>query len=92
MLKKILMGCALILTGAGCTTVQPLTPFPQPPEALLAACERPQALPMASAPDSPPSAAQALQTVTDNYARHHRCADRADALQEWVRGQAAVRP
>jgi hypothetical protein len=60
--------------------------------ALLEACERPQPLPKASAPDKAPGAAQALQTVTENYARHHRCADRADALQEWVRGQAGVKP
>ena len=58
----------------------------------MTACERPQTLPKASATDKPPSASQTLQTVTRNYARHHQCADRADALQEWVRGQAGVKP
>lgn len=74
-----------MLLGSGCTTPQPLTGFPPPPDALLAPCERPQPL-------SGPTAAQALATVTGNYARHHRCADTADALQAWVRGQAAVKP
>jgi hypothetical protein len=88
MLKQTLLAFALILSGAGCTTVQPLTPFPTPPEALLVACERPRALPEGSAS---PTAADALATVTANYARHHRCGDRLDALQEWVRGQVGVR-
>lgn len=38
-----------------------------------------------------PAAAQALGAVTQNYARHHACADRLDALQEWVREQGRVR-
>lgn len=38
-----------------------------------------------------PRAAVALATVTENYAACHRTADRLDALQEWVRGQADVR-
>lgn len=38
-----------------------------------------------------PKAAAALAVVTDNYAACHRTADRLDALQEWVREQAAVR-
>lgn len=63
-----------------------LRPFPSAPPDLLTACERPQALQGSEAP----TAAQALQTVTGNYARHHRCADRLDGLQDWVRGQAAV--
>ena len=65
------------------------TPFPPAPELLMQLCERPQALPPGS---GAPTAAQALKTVTENYARHHRCADRADALQEWVREQERVRP
>lgn len=32
-----------------------------------------------------PAAATAIQTVTANYAQHHTCVDRLNALQEWVR-------
>lgn len=39
-----------------------------------------------------PKAAAALDTVTGNYAGCNRTADRLDALQEWVREQAAVKP
>lgn len=39
-----------------------------------------------------PKAAEAIETVTPNYAACHRTADRLDALQEWVRQQAAVKP
>lgn len=38
-----------------------------------------------------PRAATALFTVTGNYARCHRTADRLDALQDWVRQQMAVK-
>lgn len=38
-----------------------------------------------------PTAAHALQTVTENNARCIRTADRLDALQEWVKGQAGVK-
>lgn len=38
----------------------------------------------------PPRAAEALGTVTGNYAACNRTADRLDALQRWVREQAAV--
>lgn len=41
---------------------------------------------------APPRAAEALGTVTENYAGCHRVADRLEALQEWVRGQAGVQP
>lgn len=40
---------------------------------------------------APPAAAEALDTVTANYARHNRVADRLEALQGWVREQGAVR-
>lgn len=40
---------------------------------------------------SPPRAAEALETVTASYAACHKTADRLEALQEWVRGQAGVR-
>jgi len=39
-----------------------------------------------------PTAAEALQAVTDSYAACHRTADRLDALQAWVREQAKVEP
>ena len=86
--SKILMACALILSGAGCTTAPPLTPFPTPPDGPMQPCERPAMLPKGSAP---PSAADALATVTANYSRHHTCADRLDALQGWVIEQGRVR-
>lgn len=38
-----------------------------------------------------PTAAQALEAVTANYAKHHACVDRLDGLQEWVREQRKVR-
>ena len=38
-----------------------------------------------------PKAAEALNTVTGNYAACHRTADRLDALQGWVRAQQAVK-
>lgn len=41
---------------------------------------------------APPRAAEALGTVTANYAACHRTADRLDALQGWVREQEQVRP
>lgn len=37
-----------------------------------------------------PTAAAAIQTVTENYAACHRTANRLDALQQWVREQAAI--
>lgn len=37
-----------------------------------------------------PDSATALETVTKNYARCNRTADRLDALQDWVRQQYAV--
>lgn len=83
-MKRLILVCASILAGGCSTTPQLLTPFPAAPIALMAACERPQPLPAGS---GAPTAAQALQTVTSNYARHHRCADRLDSLQEWVREQ-----
>jgi hypothetical protein len=43
------------------------------------------------APGAPPGAAQALGTVTENYAGCHRVADRLEALQDWVKGQQAVK-
>lgn len=39
-----------------------------------------------------PTAAQALETVTQNNARCIRTADRLDALQEWAREQGKVSP
>jgi hypothetical protein len=39
-----------------------------------------------------PTAAEALQAVTDSYAGCHRTADRLDALQAWVLEQAKVEP
>lgn len=38
-----------------------------------------------------PKAAEALAVVTSNYAACNRTADRLDALQEWIRSQAAVK-
>lgn len=38
-----------------------------------------------------PTAAEALETVTENYADHHACVDRLDSLQAWVREQQEVR-
>lgn len=38
-----------------------------------------------------PRAAEAIETVTDNYAACHRTADRLDALQAWVRAQQAIK-
>jgi len=39
-----------------------------------------------------PTAAQALQTVSTNYAACIRTANRLDALQEWVEGQKRLNP
>jgi len=36
------------------------------------------------------TAAQALPTVTDNYAKANRNADKLEALQEWIRAQIAA--
>lgn len=38
-----------------------------------------------------PTAAAAVETVTENYAACHRNADRLEALQEWVKEQHGVR-
>ena len=38
-----------------------------------------------------PKAAEALEGVTENYAACHRTADRLEAIQQWVRAQAAVK-
>lgn len=38
-----------------------------------------------------PKAAAALITVAQNYGAHTDCADRLDALQDWVRSQAAIK-
>lgn len=37
-----------------------------------------------------PTAAASIATVTDNYRAHHECVDRLDALQAWIKEQAAV--
>lgn len=41
--------------------------------------------------DAAPTAASALATVTGNYRAHHECADRLEALQEWVKGIAVIK-
>ena len=41
--------------------------------------------------DAAPGAAEALETVTANYAAAQRNADRLEALQSWVREQQGVR-
>ena len=89
MLKQTL-AAVLILAGAGCTTLPPQTGFPTPDPQHLIQCERPQPLPPAAGLESP-KAAVALATVSANYAKHHRCADRLDSLQDWVRQQLKVR-
>lgn len=51
--------------------------------------------PAGSDPDAEggaPTAASALETITQNYARCIRTADRLDALQEWVTEQGKVLP
>ena len=50
-------------------------------------CERPQPL----LGEGAPRAADALVVVTANYARHHRCADRLGALQDWVGEQGDLK-
>lgn len=52
----------------------------------------PQPTGLADGAERAPTAAGALETVTDNYAACHRTADRLDALQSWVRKQAKVAP
>lgn len=42
-------------------------------------------------PSRAPTAAGALEAVTENYGACHRTADRLDALQEWVSEQRAVK-
>lgn len=79
MFRLILMAPALMLIGCGSITPQPLA-FPQAPSDLTEPCARPQALARASA-------AEALKTVTGNYARHHACADRHKALADWLKEQ-----
>lgn len=37
-----------------------------------------------------PKAATALATVTENYGAHNTCVNRLNALQEWVKEQAAL--
>ncbi len=61
------------------------TPFPKAPVSLLEKCER-----------SKPVAIDAtvgvvLATVTANYSAAHRCADKDDALVDWIKSQEAVR-
>lgn len=46
----------------------------------------------ADGPGTAPRAAEALETIGTNYGKANTCADRLDALQEWVRGQAAANP
>lgn len=45
----------------------------------------------ASGPPTAPRASEALEGVTASYAACHRTADRLEALQGWVKEQAAVR-
>jgi len=45
----------------------------------------------ASGTDVAPRAAEALETVTANYSAAQRNADKLTALQDWIRGQQAVR-
>lgn len=51
----------------------------------------PDPAPRLDAEGGAPTAAQALETVTANYAACHRTADRLDSLQDWVRQQGKVR-
>lgn len=82
-----ILALALMTIGAGCTTLPPSVPFPEPPPLLMTECSRPEPMPEVMGL----TAHNALSTVTDNYARHHACADRLDSLQEWVKGQGAVK-
>ena len=87
MLRRTLLALVLIPSGGACTTTQPVASlFPRPDSALMVTSERPAPLPASDL-----TAASALRTVTENYARHHRVADRLDALQSWVRGQEQVK-
>lgn len=86
-MRRAILVCALILSGGCSTTMPPATRFPDPAVQLMVRCERPSQLP---AGQGAPRAAEALATVTANYAAHHRCADRADALQDWVLQQYEV--
>ena len=52
----------------------------------------PKAGPEPDGTSGAPLAAEALQTVTENYARCIRTANRLDALQAWVTEQQAVKP
>ena len=85
---KLIPVCALMLLGAGCTTVAPLTPFPKAPHELMQKCQRPAPLPQGK---EAPKAAEVLATVTANYARHHSCADLLDGLQGWVKAQESLK-
>ena len=50
----------------------------------------PEATGPADGASGAPTAAAALETATGNYAKHHACVDRLDALQEWVKAQAEL--
>lgn len=78
-MKSRMSLCALMILGSGCTTLQPVIPLAEAPKEWMEACQRPQVAPV------PVTAAQALSVVTKNYSEHHKCADKLDALQEWVR-------
>lgn len=51
----------------------------------------PSAASGADGPERAPTAAGALEAVTESYAACHRTADRLDGLQAWVRAQQAVK-
>ena len=40
---------------------------------------------------APPTAAETLQTVAENYARANRTADKLEALQQWVKEQSEAK-
>lgn len=84
-MRSAILVCALMMTG-GCSTMQPpLTQFPVVPSELTEKCIRPQSI------GERKGAAEVLTVVTGNYAHHHACADRHEALGEWVREQTKIR-
>lgn len=75
----LLLTC-LMIAGCSSMTPPPQVPFPRPPAELLRAPE-----PLKPLPPQARSAAEALPTVTENYAASHRNARLLEAVQAWIR-------
>jgi hypothetical protein len=84
--KSVVVGLAVLVILAGCSTAVPVTArFPEPPG--LNSSER---CPDLQKLKDAPVLSDVARTVTINYGTYYECAVKADAWQQWYRIQKNI--